>query len=484
MDCLVQFMDSCEEKGVDWAFLDVAGGTYEDILDYDNEWTGYSKVIDNFCQTIGVTTDIHTGLFIIGGDDVIPMPKVENPVADAGSENAIIDVDMLYALGVDAEGELNEGPRFSVGRLPLENGDIDSSLDDDLGDYLNRVASVIDQPVADDKEFLMTTAEPWIGASTDMVSEIPQVYADESRKLTKNGMFISPKLDAGDDSTMEVFNGYLYDQPILMFNLHGSNEEGYSSFYGQHKDYFPEAFTIDEMLQSDSNVLITCACFGARYCDYSRDDSMLLQAIYSHYLLYCGSCVSAWGGPGGNKACYSEHLLKRFAENLCQGLDAGEAMLTAKMDYLYEDGEREGYDLALGTIYMFNLYGCPLLTVYPDRYKSYSKMTNKLNIKHALNSLQPERVIYSRDQQNTDLLSTIRSQVDQRLAQITETINKTLYEKIGMEPKHLTTISEISDGTKVTGYNFKYTRKSGPIKTSAIARTDANGNIVNIIASK
>lgn len=111
-------------------------------------------------------------------------------------------------------------------------------------------------------------------------------------------------------------------------------------------------------------------------------------------------------------------------------------------------------------------------------------MTNKLNIKHALNSLQPERVIYSRDQQNTDLLSTIRSQVDQRLAQITETINKTLYEKIGMEPKHLTTISEISDGTKVTGYNFKYTRKSGPIKTSAIARTDANGNIVNIIASK
>jgi len=108
-----------------------------------------------------------------------------------------------------------------------------------------------------------------------MTQHLPLLYNTDDPELIRNGMYISPKLLTEDEESLSIYCKSLDKADMLMFNLHGANEEGMCGFYSED-----EAFNPSLLSQGRARVFNTVACFGARYAGYKRDDSMLLSALY------------------------------------------------------------------------------------------------------------------------------------------------------------------------------------------------------------
>lgn len=77
---------------INWQLIDVADSMYEDI-DTAN-WSAYASIINDYYYGLGLQDVYNSPLFIIGGHDIIPMPKVYSPLSAIGNE--YLDSDMLY----------------------------------------------------------------------------------------------------------------------------------------------------------------------------------------------------------------------------------------------------------------------------------------------------------------------------------------------------------------------------------------------------
>ena len=310
-------------------------------------------------------------LFIIGGDDVIPMPRIPNPL---GFDEPLHS-DFLYCFKdndlqiVDAKAA-----QCNTGRLPLEDGILKTSLNEDLQSYFNLAGMMLDSGI-DIDNVLMTSTQSWLPASNDMLKGLPIESPYPVANATNDKMYVSPQLDLEDRYVSNYYKQNLGQADLLMFNLHGADYPGYSSFYGEGAEGHntPEAFNIDMLRYSNARVFNTVACFGARYIGYERIDSMLLSAMYGGgIVLYAGSCTTALGRSGQYHVAaqdiliptgMSESFMKLYTLYLFSGVTAGEAFLRAKCDYFNTCRSLDGDEEAIATILMFNLYGLPALWV-------------------------------------------------------------------------------------------------------------------------
>lgn len=502
-DVFNDFIQNAYDQRMYWTFLDIA----QYGMDSANEppsWIECNEAVSRCIAENKLTAGADLHLFIIGGDDVIPIPRVEDPWP-YGSER--IPTDTCYAFEGTYIVDLldNRDSDFTVGcarnnvaRLPLEDGKLSTNIRSDIGAYFNISSMYGDGiPVGN---VLMISNRDWIPASCTMTQHLPLLYNNDDPELIRNGMYISPKLLTQDAESLGIYCKSLDNADMLMFNLHGADAKGMCGFYSE-----AEAFNPSLLSHGKARVFNTVACFGARYAGYDRNDSMLLSALYGGgVLLYTGSLVSVPMFSNGendevrelilNPGTGSEVLMRLYPLYQFKGMTGGKAMLQAKCDYFNMCRNIEDDCFSMSTALMFCLYGNPMLNVRRSDHVIESALRNDAMppapIKAdgmPLRKTMRQRLM-QKDVNSQSLIDQIRGYVDDNLNAIRTMVEQHLYRQLGLNPQTLDSIDQFSrptiDGNYEMGYSFNYHDPNRQYGADTFVEVDAKGKTKRIYTTK
>ena len=502
-DVFNDFIQNAYDQQMYWTFLDIS----QYGLDSTHEtpsWIECNEAVSRCIADNNLTAGPDLHLFIIGGDDVIPIPRVEDPWPYGGER---IPTDTCYAFEgtyiVDLldsrDSDFTVGcARNNVARLPLEDGQLDTDIRSDIGAYFN-ISGMYGGgiPVGN---VLMISNRDWIPASCTMTQHLPLLYNTDDPELIRNGMYISPKLLTEDSESLSIYCKSLDKADMLMFNLHGADAEGMCGFYSED-----EAFNPSLLNQGRARVFNTVACFGARYAGYKRNDSMLLSALYGGgVLLYTGSLIPVPMFSNEetdearqlllNPGTGSEVLMRLYPLYQFKGMTGGKAMLQAKCDYFNMCRHVEDDCFSMSTALMFCLYGNPMLHVRRREYVVESALQNDAMppapIKadgSPLKKTMRQRLL-QKDKSNQSLIDQIRGYVDENLNAIRNMVEQHLYQQLGLKPEMLDSIDQVSrptiDGNYETGYSFNYHDANRQYGADTFVEVDAQGKTKRIYTTK
>jgi hypothetical protein len=475
----------------EFLFLDAID--YRDELGQTPSWQDYKLILADFIKGMGIEPSPKTSLFIIGGDDVIPMPRMQNPI----EEKEELTADFLYCFAEDEPSCLDaEKAQCNVGRLPLENGMMSTSLQDDLQSYFN-LSMMMLQTGIEVNNVVMTSTQSWLPASNEMVRGLPIEEPRHIADATKENMYTSPRLAVEEERVVHQYKNDIGKADMLMFNLHGSDMPRYSSFFGEGANGHntPEAFTIDYLRDSGARIFNTVACFGGRFINYKRNESMLLSSLYGGgVVLYAGSCTSALGRSGIfhdeaqdilTPAGFSESFMKLYTLYLFRGISAGEAFLRAKCDYFNTCHELDGDEPAIATIWMFNLYGLPLLCV--NRCDEVTQEARGLKEAHLVDwgAKTEYRTIFEKNGRiKGSVIEEVRMRVDENLHRIRRVVESQLYQYWGLSSANLYSIKSVSKRGVPKGFRFEYLDESNVVKKRVWAYADVSGKVKDVVHFK
>lgn len=509
MQILSSFVEQAAEQDMEWHLVDMAQLLGRGVEADTADWTEYSNAVSEQIQIDGLPTGSDLHLFIIGGDDVIPVPRVKDPWEHGEGE---IPTDMPYCFEGNFIPAFIEGTiadlqaadaRNNVARLPLEDGRLDTDIESDLVAYFNISGMYADGiPVA---SVVMESNSSWIPASTTMTEHLPLLYSDDDPELIQNRMYISPKLTTSDEQSMNIYRQSIAKTDMLMFNLHGGDQPEDVSFFNDEG----EAFAPAELYDSSARVLNTVACFGARYLGgYKRHQSMLLQALYGGgILLYTGSLVSVPMYIDRNEdndlarqmllnpGTGSEVFMRLYALYQFRGMTAGKALLQAKCDYFNMCRHVESDTFSLSTALMFGLYGNPMLYVKEQEAVIEAALTNNAvpaaTVKSAHQPIRKAvvKTILTQEQLqgSKSLLEEAREAVDNNLQLICNQMAEHLYQQLGLPPRQLREVSEVSrpHGAGVdTSYCFTYHNPDAHYDADHFVEVDEAGKVKRVYSTK
>lgn len=498
---LQNFCEKAANHKMYWHFLDVAHhATYFEDADF---WLEHNALISQFMEDNHIAYGIHTPLFIIGGHDVIPIPKVEDVFGTA--DDGKIPCDMCYGFVGNFFSDLweygdrsitEEYVRNTVSRLPLEDGELNSRLEDDLESYFELCSLYYEEGI-DVGNVMMTANDSWLPASKTMSEHLPLVHHANDPDFVQDGMYVSPPVSVEAEETIEPVLQTLDMADMLLFNLHGTDSHNKPGFYND----WGEAFSLDMIDETTARVFNTVACYGARYHGYKRNESMLLTSFYEDgFLLYAGSLIPVpmtdLDVPEGmevHEGSGSEHLMPIFCMEQFSGIPMGEAMMRAKLEYFNVFRHLERDDFSLATIMMFSLYGNPML-----RMKRKEEVLRRAQDAHVIPVL-PEtkntplrmkhiRRIITYKEQTSSLLDQVRRTVDDNIASIHQMVQKMLYSQLNLEPRWLSHVDSFSidnkDGTFEEGYIYAYKDRSRDYARLSLVEVDKKGKIKKVIRTK
>lgn len=487
--------------GMNWQLLDAAD--YRAQLGKDPFWLNYNQLISDFMQDNGYQYGMRTPVFIIGGDDVIPIPKVEDTLGT--SDDGQMPCDMCYCFTGHFFSDLWDGDhtiseedvRNVVSRLPLEDGKMNSDLDDDISCYFGRCEYYYENGISADS-VMMTANASWLPASKTMSEHLPLIAYAADDKIVKDGMFVSPPVTPDSQEVEKPIELTMEEANMLLFNLHGSATKGMSSFYND----MGEAFNSAMLIKTEALVLNTVACYGARYHGYERGDSMLLTSIHDFaFLLYAGSLISVPmtepdipQGVVVHEGSGSEHLMPIYCMEQYAGLPAGEAMMKAKLEYFNTFRHMESDSFSLATMQMFSLYGNPML-----RLRRNEDVLRRAREEHVLPELpltsksMPVRVrrlqrIMTKYESSGSLLTDIRGAVDANLNAIHTAIANDLYAQLGLEPRTIHHIDAYTkpggSGSEEKGFLYAYVNEDHAFANKTWVEVDEEGKLKRVIKAK
>lgn len=523
-----------DKVGVSYTLFDVSE-KFKEYIKESEGWRGYHKALYAFCRESCIDTEGVPGLFIIGGDDVIPMPKVENPSYHEGFGilEKTIDADMLYAyeeeyVRIIGENRLEanllianiDSPSFNVGRLPLENGMLVSSFSDDILDYLKRAVTAhgeggirIDSP-------LFTTCHRARKCGKQLIAGLPVMKLADKENAFEDNMAVSPLLmlkeekeraadsriirtmtseEAAIDKAFDEYAQALTSSDMLIFFLHGGYNPAYPVYSGdailksdsdEGERLSPAVFAPGFLESRNVNIksIAAVSCYGARFIDYARRDSALLTAMYNDTLLFYGSSRTAFGPFDdsleyfGGKIHWSLIQMREYLKRLFAGIPAGEALTLAKQRYIRTTQNQD--ECSKTTILEFNLFGDPLLNLH--------KMIDLDDSSHE--EALPEYIIDKRSErsyetvylkeakeENASLLQRIRGMVDMNLEGVHREISEQLYRQYSLKPRELYNIRSYSDGYGNRGYSYSYKHQSETFDSYTFVETDTRGIVKSMI---
>lgn len=504
VDVLESFIGKSEEKNMHWQLLDMAGAVPD-----DSPWQFYNGHLSDFVSQKQLPRGLDLHLMIVGGRDVIPSAVYILP-EDATSKAMEIPSDLAYAFDDDYIGSFIGGSqkgidiadvRNTVSRLPLQNGTLSHcNVAKDLGGYLDR--SLAQAHGIRGMNVVMTTNKEWIANSVGMSKDLPLVTHTDNADITYNNMYVSPRLDIGDAEAMKYFGASCGEADMMLFNLHGSGKPGNSGFYGEDSSL---AFSPAQLRDTAARVILTAACYGARYANYTRDDSMLMSALYkSGVLLYFGSQVSVpmffdrereesrrilFGTYTG-----SEVLLRLLTLYLYYGWPSGSAYIKAVCDYFNMCRHIENDNFTLKTILMFGMYGNPMLCVQKRKKLvmaalNFADDQDKGKCVRVAYCKTDTKVVFEKDGvARVSLLDRLRRLVDDNFESIRKMIEDNLYNELGLPPRQLESAKSFSrknaDGCAQTGYLLHYHDPDADFSNDTVVETDRNGHVVRVYKTK
>lgn len=495
------FFETAESQNMHWGFLD-AGDMYG--MMQSNEWIEYSRLVSQFISDYGLPAGPDLHLLIVGGADVIPVPEVNDPY-EHGS--GTIPTDTCYCFDGSFLPDLVDGGNFTldvknarnnVGRLPLEDGRLNTDPSSDLGAYFN-LSGAAGGGISVNS-VVMNSNSDWIPASATMSQHLPLLCEADDPSLVRDRMYVSPGVLTDNDKAMNIYKSSISQAGMLMFNLHGADAPDMPGFYSTG-----EAFNPSLLRFTNARVLNTVACFGARYKGgYSREQSMMLSALYGGgVLLYVGSLIpvpmySDYATDETRELLLhpgtgSEVFMRLFPLYQFKGMTAGRALLQAKCDYfnMMRHVEHDGFSLS--TALMFCLYGNPMLHV-KKREDVVMAARNNTSIPAGEVKSMPlpvRKTLTQRVMEKTtdkSILDQVRGYVDANLAAIRSFTEQYVYSALGLPPQCLDSIDALSrplgDGTYETGYSFNYIDPHDAFSPSKMVETDGNGRVRRVYSTK
>lgn len=502
-ELLEQLIANEAEYGVVWKLLDAS--RYKHKLGKAPMWLDYNELISDFMEQEGIPYGIKTPVFIIGGDDVIPIPKVEDVFGTA--DDGRIPCDMCYSFTGNFFSDLWDGDRTiseqsvrnTVSRLPLEDGEMETSVEDDILGYFENCSEYYSEGIPVDS-VMMTANASWLPASKTMSEHLPLIEHAADEDMVEDGMYVSPPVTPDNEEAETPLELSLEDAGMLLFNLHGAGQEGMSSFYSDEG----EAFNIDMLTYSQARVFNTVACYGARYHGFERNDSMLLSSIYDFgFLLYAGSLIpvpmTELNVPDGvevHEGSGSEHLMPIYCMEQYAGLPAGEAMMKAKLEYFNTFRHMERDDFSLATMMMFSLYGNPFLCV--QRNEEVLRKSEEMHVLPVIpqNSkawrdcipIRMKRIQRVSGAGSSSLLEDIRGAVNANLDAMHTAIANDLYAQLGLEPRMLHHIDAYSipngDGSIEKGFMYAYVNENRAFANKTWVEVNESGKLKRIFKTK
>lgn len=483
-EVITSYVASCNSY-IDWQIVDVSDEIYADI-DQTN-WWAYIPILNDYYIGLGLQDRRYCPLFIIGGDDIVPMPTIRNPLYTVGREYLYSDIAYCFdSPNIRLEDFVAQKPRFAVGRLPLTK---DWSIDGLIA-YLNDCVEFAANGISI-RGAAMTTTQSWLRASNEMMRDIPTVSLSEDYVPLNNRMIVSPDLDT---SYEDMYNGYVHELKkvdFLVCNLHGNDDREIPFFIGEDtsQSYYTVATQPLMLEETAPYIFNTVACFGGRCIGYKLDESMMLTALAYGTMLYCGSGEIALGGPDmeGN----SELMMKLYNIYLHKGIPAGLALIKAKQDYYRTCHNDDSDECAMFTILEFNLFGCPIISMQPKLSIDYEpRLLGHPVAKKSQTSYRPKtiEVISGGAHKAEDIHAYVRGLVDNNLSIIRQKVEVEVYQRLGLGKENLQQVMRVSQDNSAIGYQFLYAwspqQSYRRLEMYYIVDTDNNGKITKIIHTK
>lgn len=456
--------------------------TYK-LLDI-NTSDGRSKIFSELEKT---ATENSKYLFIIGGHDIIPMFVIKHTSLGSTSDKDI-DTDIffshLYRNSADENAVLNcikTPTKLYVGRLPASN---DFQF---LKNYLDNASE--NRNGIKPRSIYGQTDPHWSKVSYCVSSvvlkskEIKCIDINSVKGYVYKHLYTSPKITA--DIVSSVFNK---EASIYYFNLHGSNAPSSAGYYGESMSAgYVTAITPKEFLNSKkANIVVSEACYGARFINLKTEYSMLLSALSSKTLIYLGSSRIAWGSVdtdsmnGMRTDTHNLNLADRmtsvFMDSMLKGYTAGESLAIAKESFR---STNRLTPISLATLAEFNLFGDPCLG-----FDCKDRRTKEITEENIEVKSYKQTQVYKKD---GGILSLVRGMVDKNIAEIRDSINKELYQWYGIEARELANIVKVDYSDGETEYIFKYQKereKNSEITKEFMAISDNQGKLIDLYSSK
>lgn len=474
---LESFIQYKTEQGVIYKLAD-AGAERKSFfkrkknLTQESPWYEYADILKQIHEEeMRKHEEPSTFLFIIGGDDIIPMPAIPHYLGNEASDaDKRIDTDLLYAYpyGAQMEEAICSGQLFFydalfyVGRLPLAT---DAAFQDLVG-YLQRA---VENPVIDigagygqcDPHWMKVTAKV-----TDRMNKerlFPD-YTPLPDDVLYGKLFLTPEVD--HQTIGQVFNT---NAQLFFFNLHGGAAKETFFFLGQSiknaDDWRVAVFPAVIAACTQPNVVVSEACYGARFIGFDKAHSMLLTAMAANTLIYLGASRVAYGQPDPIEPdcpvqmSNADIITGEFVNNMLDGLPAGAALFEAKrcLHRVSEIGPIEST-----TLVEFNLFGDPTLFVMNRKIDKSATTISDFNI-GALSSptetaskLEIVPIKAEEDTKPMSLLTQVRAQVDANISEIQLKISDQLYKQWGISPRKPISMSRTTSLNGQKGYEVQY----------------------------
>lgn len=524
-ELIEKFIEIKAESGLRYRLVDagdykyhkkgILGTSKKVSLNAQSELWDYMDILmDTHKYEVGHQKPESQYLFIVGGDDIIPMPCVKHYIPNDKHDDSI-DTDILFAYPygkemlplLENQEIFKYDQMFFVGRLPLGN---DATLED-LADYLQRDIDCTDGiPMSE----AYGQCDPnWKNVSVKVSQEFAGYMRNLEGRISDqhyyHRMILSP--DVHEGNVTQIFHT---DASLYYYNLHGSNAEkvrGYAgAARGDTRTYMviqPEHLSLSRC----PNVVVSEACYGARFIDLDKNHSMLLSAIHNQTMTFVGSSRVAWGAVDGPQTTpqnayigNADIIARTFTSALLQGYTAGQAMFMARSAVLQQHDE--GDLKAALTVVEFNLYGDPLMflteaesgKMKAEKAPSHqpSAITGRSPLNHSTthNLVSQDANVQSTTQEiHTDqtatglsILERVRGAVNENIEKMHKTIGEQLYAQFGLTPRPAESILKISygDGREEYDYTYKSSDENAEIQTYISVTMTAEGKIKNIYTSK
>jgi len=500
---LLAYAEASASRGIHYRLLDVSdylfvGTSLRKVsLKPADSWLKHVELLDNWYRHYrphesGEQKSCY--LFILGGHDIIPMPVMEHYMRHQENfHDRDIETDLPYAYLLDRDrcpmfssGRVFEYEQyFHVGRLPFG---ADASLDDLTG-YIRSMAHLPNGlPVG---SYFALANNLWKDESVAVCSPLREhgltqstasyeEYEMAGYPLVENGLFISAPV-----TTRCIDELFTPNASVYYFNLHGSSAPESRGFVGeaQQREYCLAIEPEQLAAIASPNLFVTEACYGARFIDYDRRHSMLLTALGNRTLIYLGSSRIAFGSRSASQIDYADRMAMSFLAGFLDGHSAGEALFLARHDFF---GAAKGNidPIQMTTIAEFNLFGDPYAFV--ERPAGCRLSAKRAAISEtSVHCATASECVYSKsaEARPASMLDEVRNAVDANLRFIRETVNRELYERLGLEPRHLQAVyrNRFDDGTD--SYTFEYANPEDPFDYHC-AFTDLNGRVERVASAK
>lgn len=471
----------------DYAWLNPEARNSRERLAPTDTWEEHIRLLADYYRFGRATTrEESCYLFIVGGDDVIPMPVLPQYVSAPDYSDTDIESDLPYAylLGARTRELLRTAELFRyeqyfhVGRLPLA---ADATVED-LAAYLLRAAQNCGAMRIDRAYGL--TDRTWLSASASVCNPLRRDglcsgrFRDE--RIYDRELFVSPCVERSVID--EVFDR---EAALYYFNLHGSDAPTACSFYASYRQQCYEAITPHQLAAAERpNIVVTEACYGGKFRDYDRNETMLLSALGGTTLLYLGSSRIAWGASESQTTedlDNADRLTHVYMSQLLAGETAGEAFFRARQSFFdCNDGYFTPHQAL--TIVEFNLFGDPFLHLNGNAGDKAPHTAAPLG-KSPINTVAESKNLYA-TAAPASMLMQVRQAVDCNLERIRAEVNRTLYERLGVDPRQLTAITRMKYRDGKTFYTFDYAGRTGEVSWRHTATTDIEGTIKSVISTK